>query len=73
MLLEKINREMVYLCIGDEIEQLDRSILTLKDFKGIIYFEVDGFRLIREDGIIYCSCNSCYCWHIFKVALAELN
>lgn len=68
-----ITREMVYLCIGDDIEHVERSKIHVEYFKGIKYFTVCGFHIIRGESQIFCSCNESYCWHIFKLILDEDN
>ncbi|ELA42563.1 uncharacterized protein VICG_00315 [Vittaforma corneae ATCC 50505] len=66
-----ITREMVYLCIGEDLELLDSSELYCTFFKGIKYFIAGTEKVIRGDSQIFCSCNERYCWHIFKVVLDE--
>lgn len=71
MLKNKITREMVYLCIGEDLDLLDNAQLYYKFFKGVKYFKVDENYLICNEGQIFCSCNERYCWHVFKVVLDE--
>jgi hypothetical protein len=65
----KITREMVYLCIGDDIDLLDNAILYYKIFRGVKYFIIGNERVIFGESQVFCSCNERYCWHIFKAVL----
>ena len=71
MNFKEVTREMAYLCIGDEIDQLDSVQIFYKFFKGIKYFLVSEEKVIRVENGIFCSCNESYCWHIFKVVFDE--
>ncbi|KAI4292504.1 hypothetical protein PAPHI01_1778 [Pancytospora philotis] len=64
-----VTREMVYLCIGDELGLVDQSELRVHYFHGIRYYTVADAKLIRGDSRIHCSCGADYCWHIFKVLM----
>ena len=70
MNFEKITREMVYLCIGEDLEILDKSEIKVEYFHGIKYFIVDShWNIIKGENSLLCSCNENYCWHIFRVVL----
>ncbi|KAI5169193.1 hypothetical protein PAEPH01_0515 [Pancytospora epiphaga] len=69
--MKELSREMLYLYIGNDINRMENSTLTVKYFKGIQYFEVDGIQLITDETRIYCACNESYCWHVFKVLVTE--
>lgn len=64
-----ITREMVFLCIGDDLQIIDSTELKYKIFEGIKYYVVSGFKVIERENQMFCSCNYSYCWHIFKVVL----
>lgn len=66
---EGITKEMVYLCIGDELNNLNTTEISVEYFEGIKYYLIGGFSLIRGESLIHCSCNQNYCWHIFKLIL----
>ena len=66
-----ITKEMAYLCIGDEMDNLGKEQIFYKNFKGIKYFSVGGENVIRGENGIFCSCNQSYCWHIFKLVFDE--
>lgn len=69
----KVTREMAYLCIGDDLELVDKTPIYMETFKGVKYYIVDDVKLICKDSYIFSSCNEKYCWHVFKVALDKEN
>lgn len=65
---ENISRELIYLCVGEEINRMDNSTVKFENFYGIRYYTVDeSYQVIFGTDRIYCSCNERYCWHIFKI------
>jgi hypothetical protein len=66
---EGITNEMVYLCIGDDLEKIASTQIYARYFQGIKYYTVGQFSLIEGEAQIFCSCNENYCWHIFKLVL----
>lgn len=71
MHIEGINKEMVYLCIGDDLLKIKETELFVEYFQGVKYYVVDKCKIICGEKRIFCSCNENYCWHIFKVVLDE--
>lgn len=65
----RMSRETAYLCVGDELANVDASVLETHHFEGIRYYSVGGERLIAGHGRVFCSCNGRYCWHVIKVVL----
>lgn len=65
----EITKEMVYLCIGDDIQYLDYENIYYDVFKGVKYYIVENEKVLKEEEQLFCSCNENYCWHIFKVIL----
>ena len=69
----KISREMIFLCIGNDIEKLDKSTIKKENFRGIEFYIVDDkWRIIWGSEKLHCSCNERYCWHIFKALSNKL-
>lgn len=68
---KNINREMAYLCIGNEIGKLDTEPIFYNVFKGVKYFFIGNEKVIKGEKSIFCSCNQNYCWHIFKLVFDE--
>lgn len=69
--LKEITKEMVYLCIGDDLKKIENTKIQIVYFQGIKYFEINEYRIIEGNEILFCSCNEKYCWHIFKVVLEK--
>lgn len=69
--LNGITREMIYLCIGEEINKINTEQIFYTNFKGIKYYLIGDEKIISGENGIFCSCNQRYCWHIFKFVLDE--
>lgn len=68
-----VTREMVYLCIGEDMRYLQTETVTTEYFRGIKYYRVGEWSLIRGKSQIHCSCGASHCWHIFALALSGLE
>lgn len=64
---DKIDKNEIFLLVGEDLDKINSTTLKTKIFYQIQYFSVEDYKIINSPVGYKCSCDCLICWHILKV------
>ncbi|WUR03158.1 uncharacterized protein VNE69_03367 [Vairimorpha necatrix] len=63
----KLDKNEIFLLIGEDLEKVTSLILKQTCFCSVNFYIVEDAKIIESQCGYKCSCNEVLCWHIIKV------